>query len=166
MTISDFQFVGFLASKVLNFFFFKKKKFIKSTLFRIFKKPDDMLCKLISTIHTPKMKTIHLFFIPKWSKKPTKIIGQNFEMSFLGVINYLRTWKYHYEKLHRIDTFLSSKKQTRNLTSLDLTWPDLDPKLPGSPASGLHNVHRWRISRKWLIKDASRAFFSSFFFFK
>ena len=62
--------------------FFLKKKFIKSTLFRIFKKPDDMLCKLISTIHTPKMKTIHLFFIPKWSKKPTKIIGQNFEMSF------------------------------------------------------------------------------------
>ena len=52
-------------------------------------------------------------------------MGQHFEMSFLAVINYLRPQKYHHsiqhEKLHRIDTFLSSKKQTQNLTSLDLT---------------------------------------------
>ena len=162
-----FSIFCFFSLKNFEKYFFLKKMSIKSTLFRIFKKPDDMLCKLISTIHIPKMKTIHLFLIPKWSKKPTKIIGQNFEMSFLGVINYLRTWKYHHsiqhEKLHRIDTFLSSKKQTQNLTSLDLTWPDLDPKLAGSRASGLHDAHRWSISRKWFIKDASRASFSSFF---
>ena len=163
MAISDFQFFVFLTSKILKNIFFEKNVY-KIYLFSNFqKKPDDMLCKLISTIHTPKMKTIHLFFIPKWSKKPTKIISQNIEMSFLGVINNLRTWKYHYEKLHRIDTFLSSKKQTQNLTSLDLTWPDLDPKLAGSRASGLHDAHRWRISRKWFVKDASRASFSSFF---
>ena len=139
----------------------------KIYFFRIFKKPDDMLCKLISTIDIPQMKTIHLFLIPKWSKKPTKIIDKNFEISFLGVINYLRACKYHHsiqnEKLHRIDIFLSSNKQTQNLTSLNLTWPDLDPKLAGSRASGLHDAHRWRISRKWFIKDASRASFSSFF---
>ena len=72
----------FFSLKILKNIFFEKKMSIKSTLFRIFKTPDDMLCKLVSTIHIPKMKTIHLFLIPKWSKKPTKIIGQHFEMCF------------------------------------------------------------------------------------
>ena len=147
----------FFASNFLKNNVFEKNVY-KIYPFRIFKKPDGMLCNLISTIHIQNMKTIHLFLISKWSKKPTKIIGQNFEMSFLGVINYLRTWKYHHsiqhEKLHRIDTFWSSKKQTQNLTSLDLTWPDLDSKLAGSRASGLQDAHRWSISRKWFIKDA------------
>ena len=84
-------------------------------------------------------------------KNDEKNMGKNFEVSFLGDINYLRQWKYHHsiqhEKLHRIDTPLSCKKQTQNLTSLDLTWPDLDPKLAESRASGLHDAHRWIISR-------------------
>ena len=74
MAISDFQFVVFLASKSLKIIFFEKNVY-KIYPFSNFQKPDDMLCRLISTIHIPKMKTIHLFLIPKWSKKPTKIIG-------------------------------------------------------------------------------------------
>ena len=159
---------NFLVSFPQNFWSKKKiwEKSLKSTLFRIFKKKRT-ICKLISTIHIPKMKTIHLFLIPKWSKKNDENYRSKFWNAFFGVINYLRTWKYHHsiqhEKLHRIDTILSSKKQTQNLTSLDLTWPDLDPKLAESRASGLHDAHRWSISRKWFIKDASRASFSSFF---
>ena len=141
---------------------------IKSTLFRIFKKPDDMLCKLISTIPIPKMKKNRRKNDQKCPKTDENY-RPNFEMSFLGVINYLRTCKYHHstqhEKLRRVETLLSSKKQTQNLTSLDLTWPDFDPKLAGSCVWGFHDAHRWSItiSRKWFIKDASRAFFSSFF---
>ena len=56
-----FHFFGFLASKFLKNNFFLEKMSIKSTLFRIFKKTDDMLCELISTIHIQKMKTIHFF---------------------------------------------------------------------------------------------------------
>ena len=125
------------------------------------------MCILVFLCIHSKYKVDTLIFNTQMTQKTTKIIGLNFEMYFLSVINYLRTLKYHHsiqhEKLHRIDTFLSSKKQTQNLTSLDLTWPDLDPKLAGSRASGLHDAHRWRISRKWFIKDASRASFSSFF---
>ena len=44
MAISDFQFFGSLASQILEIYFFEEKMFIKSTLLRIFKKPDDLLC--------------------------------------------------------------------------------------------------------------------------
>ena len=60
-----FSIFCFFSLKIFETYLFEKMP-IKSTLFRIFKKPDDMLCKLISTIHIPKMKTIHLFLIPKW----------------------------------------------------------------------------------------------------
>ena len=64
MAISGFHFL-FLDLKDVK----KNRKNVKkSKLFRIFKKAEDMLCKLASAINIPKMKTIGLFSIPKSSK--------------------------------------------------------------------------------------------------
>ena len=50
-----------------------------------------------------------------------------------------------------------------SLTLLDLTWPDLNPKLAEICVRGWNGARHWSIVRKWSVEDVSHASSSSFF---
>ena len=139
---------------------------IKSTLFRIFKKRT--ICYVNwSLLYTYKKWRRYAYFLYPNDQKTDENFRPKFWNVFFECYKLLTgmkippfdsAWKTASDR-HPFKL----QKQIQDLTSLDLTWPDLDPKLGGSRASGLPDAHGWSISRKWFIEDVSRASSSSFF---
>ena len=124
MVISDFQFFDFLTSKTLKYIFLKKS--IKSTLFRIFKKPDEMLCKLISTIHIPKIRTTHLFFYTQMVPKTDENYRSKFWNVFFGCYKLLTDIKIpSFDSAWKTASDRNPFKLQETNSKFDLSWPHM-----------------------------------------